>query len=50
MQIFLNDLEIVKLFLACVDGGSARLNLEAEPGSKNGSGDEAFESRGLRRS
>ena len=25
MQIFLKDLEIVKLFLACVDGGSARL-------------------------
>ena len=25
MQIFLKDLEIVKLFLACVDGGSERL-------------------------
>ena len=25
MQIFLKDLEDVKLLLACVDGGSARL-------------------------
>ena len=25
MQIFLKDLEIVKLFLACIGGGSARL-------------------------
>ena len=49
MQIFLKDLEDVKLLLACVDGGSARLKFwRRSRNPKKGGGDEAFESRGLR--